>query len=284
MAKKELISKEEAARRIALAVEEYNRKNPDRPITGSDIFGKRRGGFFGKVALFCEGAWDAITDQLPEDMARFIRGGDTGGKDWQSQIIERQKKDKAARIPSYEEAIGDEQARDAYSAMRDIPTNMVAGGAGMLAGMPTGPAGSFIGGIGSVIGTYGRIARDRFNEEMQTRFEAEHGRKPDGLETALLNREVKKDADKYVLDQAFKEGKAQALGSLVAGPAKGLLKPVIDNFVGEAVSPDRAFDGEGIYRGLNFQTLDQDRQTLPRNQWLDSDYNPRANFFEQLGR
>lgn len=103
---------EEIARRLALAVAEYNENNPDSPITEADIRAKRRNGWLGKALLFCEGVWDGITDKIPEDVARLFRHGEIGNgpEDWTDRVIARQQRDQKARVPSFEEVTGDKDA------------------------------------------------------------------------------------------------------------------------------------------------------------------------------
>lgn len=283
----ETLTDAEIQRRIDLAVIKYNRANPDQPITAGEIKGKSRGGLYGKIRLFLEGAYDALTDQVPEDFARFLRNG-AREDGWQSRMIERQKKDRQRRLPSLEEAIGDEEAINAYSALGDIPSNALAGAPGFLGGLAAaGPYGGIMGGMGTVAGAYGRIARDRATEELRERFRAERGRYPDSVEDEYLLKGAGADIDAYVKSQALKEGIGQGIGTLIAGPVLSRIggpliraglgralsqsvanstagsclarlgRFITDAGVGEAFSPDRSFDGDKVYKGLDFTGLNK---------------------------
>lgn len=273
----------EIARRLALAVKEYNDANPDNQITGADIRAKDRGKWTGIIRLWGEGLWDGLTDQLPEDAARLFRHGEIGSRpdDWREKMIERQRRDRAARVPSYQEATGDQSAIDAYRAARDLPTNIAAGLPGAIAGaLIGGPPGSALGGAATTAAIMGSIAKDRFIEDMRGRFEAENGRAPTRIEAAALNGAANERANEYAREQALKEGAAQ-FGSALAGGlvGRGAVRAIggmagragfrpaaataaqglgflgikgAENIAGESLSPDREFDGRAIYRGLDF--------------------------------
>lgn len=143
-------TKEDAAE---LGARQYNAANPDNPITADDIRAKDRSGFLGGVQLLGEGIWDAVTDQFPEDMARIWRGGDIDPQQpgMADKVIERQKKDSAARIPSLQEVEGSTWANSLYQGPRSVATSLATGVGGSMAGSAVGsaagPAGSLVGGM-----------------------------------------------------------------------------------------------------------------------------------------
>lgn len=282
---------EEIAIRLARAVEQYNSKNPDNPITEADIRNKSRKGLAGKALLFCEGVWDGLTDAVPENIARLFRHGEIGSRpdDWREDVIGSQRQDRDRRIASYEEATGDESAAAAYGIARDIPFNVLAGLPGALAGSMGGVPGIALGSGATVSAAMGSIARDRFMEEMHRRFMAENGREPTRFEAAQLNSLAKNEANAYAREQAMQEGIAQAAtaapggwalnkimnaggGQVISGLGRKAAWATVkagENVAGEVASPDKAFAGEDIYRGLNFRggnginLLGQENDLLP---------------------
>lgn len=231
---------------VSQAVQDYNRANPDSPITAQDILDKDRSGLFGHARLLGEGIFDAVTDQLPEDMARIVRGGDIspdqrGATD---EIIARQQRDSARRIPSLQEAQGDMLAKSLYQGPRSVATSMATGIGGMALG---GAAGTVVPGVGTALGgmvgagalsgaAFYRMAKDQFVEEVQRSHMARLGRPLSQEEAERLNAAIDDEATRFGLWEAGPEAVSQFFTAGLLGGAGGkILKGIGLGSVGEAV-------------------------------------------------
>lgn len=290
------ITPEEMARRLALAVRQYNDRNPHKPITEQDF--KDRSGFVGKMMLAGEGLWNGLTRKLPADMAAMARAGDVGNDKPSDRIIADSQAAMAERVPSRQEALGDEDAISLYNSASDLPTNMVTGLPGAIAGGMAGAPGGVLGAIagtsaGSAATTYGayyRIAKDRFMQDMHEQFRRETGRELTRPEMQELGRLVDSEARAYSHDQATKEAIAQGIANAAAGgagrflmklgmpnmlakeaarPRTGIHAAMVagENVGNEALSPERNTNAEEIFRSLNYRP--QDRALAAASAGLD---------------
>ncbi len=224
---------------VSQAVQDYNRANPDSPITAQDILDKDRSGLFGHARLLGEGIFDAVTDQLPEDMARIVRGGDISPdqRGTTDEIIARQQRDSARRIPSLQEAQGDMLAKSLYQGPRSVATSMATGIGGMALG---GAAGTALGGMvgaGALSGAaFYRMAKDQFVEEVQRSHMARLGRPLSQEEAERLNAAIDDEATRFGLWEAGPEAVSQFFTAGLLGGAGGkILKGIGLGSVGEAI-------------------------------------------------
>ncbi len=231
---------------VSQAVQDYNRANPDSPITAQDILDKDRSGLFGHARLLGEGIFDAVTDQLPEDVARIVRGGDISPdqRGTTDEIIARQQRDSARRIPSLQEAQGDMLAKSLYQGPRSVATSMATGIGGMALG---GAAGTVVPGVGTALGgmvgagalsgaAFYRMAKDQFVEEVQRSHMARLGRPLSQEEAERLNAAIDDEATRFGLWEAGPEAVSQFFTAGLLGGAGGkILKGIGLGSVGEAV-------------------------------------------------
>ena len=229
-----------------LGARQYNAANPDNPITSADIRAKDRSGFWGGVQLLGEGVWDAVTDQFPEDIARIWRGGDIDPQQpgIADKMIERQKKDSAARIPSLQEVEGGTWAKSLYQGPRSVATSLATGVGGSLAG---GAAGSAAGPAGTVVGSmvgaatasfpaFYRMAKDQFVEEVQEAVQKQRGTSLSSEEASELNALIDADAMEFGLDEAAPEALSQFFtAGLLKGGGGAFLKSLGLGGMSEAI-------------------------------------------------
>lgn len=238
-----------------VAARQYNALNPDNRITADDIREKDRSGLLGGARLLMEGMYDAVTDTLPDNIARIWRGGDIGPdkRGWADDVIERQRKNQYARIPSIQEVEGDTLAKSLYEGPQSVATSMATGIAGAVLGAKTGAAigtavnpggGTVAGGlIGSVAGSaamtlpaFYRLAKDQFVEEVQAAHEHKTGARLSAEQAAALNEAIDKDASEFGLWEAGPEAVAQAITSgLLFGAGGAFLKSIGLGGLGQAI-------------------------------------------------
>ena len=231
----------------SVAAEAWNRANPDKaPITGQTIRDKDRGGFWGGLQLLGEAVYDAVTDQLPEDIARMWRGGDVTPetRGWADDMIARQQRDRAARIPSRQEVEGDWVAKSLYNGPQSVATSLATGlggmGLGAAAGAAAGPAGSLVGGMvgaGALSGAaFYRMAKDSFVEEVRDRAVEVLGRDLSQEEAVTLNAAIDEDATNFGLWEAGPEAISQFFtAGLLGGAGGAVLKRIGLGSLAEAV-------------------------------------------------
>lgn len=229
------------------AADEWNRANPDKaPITGQTIRDKDRGGFWGGLRLLVEGIGDAVTDQFLEDLGRAWRGGDVTPetRGWADEMIARQQRDRAARIPSRQEVEGDWVAKSLYNGPQSVATSLATGlggmGLGAAAGAAAGPAGSLVGGMvgaGALSGAaFYRMAKDSFVEEVRDRAVEVLGRDLSQEEAVTLNAAIDEDATNFGLWEAGPEAISQFFtAGLLGGAGGAVLKRIGLGSLAEAV-------------------------------------------------
>lgn len=231
---------------VQLAVRSYNRVNPDTPITAQDIRNKDRSGPLGYLRLLGEGIFDAVSDQLPEDMARIVRSGDISleQRGIFDEVIERQQQDSRRRIPSLQEVQGSTLAKSLYQGPRSVATSMATGIGGMALGSA---AGSAVPGMGTALGgmigagafsgaAFYRMAKDQFVEEMQRASIARLGRPLSQEEAEYLNTAIDNEATRFGLWEAGPEAISQFFTAGLLGGAGGkILQNIGLGSLGEAV-------------------------------------------------
>lgn len=231
---------------VELAARNYNRANPDSPITAQDIRDKDRSGPLGYLRLLGEGIFDAVTDQLPEDMARIVRAGDISPEQrgTADEIIARQQRDSSRRIPSRQEAEGSTLATSLYQGPRSVATSMATGIGGMALG---GAAGTVFPGVGTALGSmagagalsgaaFYRMAKDQFVEEMQRAGMARLGRPLSQEEAERLNAAIDDEATRFGLWEAGPEAVSQFFTAGLLGGAGGkILQKIGLGSLGEAI-------------------------------------------------
>lgn len=202
---------------------------------GKLILNKNRDGLFGPELTLLEGIGDAITDQFPEDVARIWRGGDIApnADTWANRTIEQQKKDRAARIPSLQEARGDYFANALYQGPQSVTTSLATGLAGGAIGGAVGSAVPVVGNVaGSMIGAgtasgiaFYRQAKDSFMDEVLQKAESLRGRPLTSEEARELSTLIDSDATEYGLYEAGPEAISQFFtAGLFKGAGGALLK------------------------------------------------------------
>lgn len=217
--------------RAEIAARQYNQANPDNPITADDIRNKDRSGLLGGAKLLFEGIGDSITDTLPDSIARIWRAGDIGPekRGWADDVIERQRKDQAARIPSLQEVEGSSLAQSLYEGPQSVATSVATGLMGAYLG---GAAGSVVPGVGTVAGAmvgagamtlpaFYRMAKDQFVEEVQGEYEKKNGKKLTQAEADELNQAIDEDARKFGIYEAAPEALGQMFTAGLIGGAGG---------------------------------------------------------------
>lgn len=231
---------------VELAARNYNRANPDSPITAQAIRDKDRSGPLGYLRLLGEGIFDAVTDQLPEDMARIVRAGDISPEQrgTADEIIARQQRDSSRRIPSRQEAEGSTLATSLYQGPRSVATSMATGIGGMALG---GAAGTVFPGVGTALGSmagagalsgaaFYRMAKDQFVEEMQRAGMARLGRPLSQEEAERLNAAIDDEATRFGLWEAGPEAVSQFFTAGLLGGAGGkILQKIGLGSLGEAI-------------------------------------------------
>ena len=230
--------------KVGAYVRQYNRQNPDAPITKEDV--PDRSGIVGGIQLLGEGIYDAVTDTLPDSVARMWRGGDvgTGARGWTDDVIAQQRKDQQRRIMSRQEIEGDTLATSLYQGPQSVATSLATGIAGSLIG---GVAGSAIPGVGNVAGAaigaagmtlplFYRMAKDQFVEEVQDAYTKQTGHVLSAEDAAALNAAIDQNATEFGLWEAGPEALSQLFTvGLIGGAGGRVLKALGLGRMSEAI-------------------------------------------------
>ena len=220
-------------------VADYNRRNPDSPITRADI--PDRSGLWGSVEELGSGLKSAVLDQFPEDMARIWEGGDVSldESSWARKLIREQEKDRSRRVLSRQVIEGDTWAKSLYQGPQSVATSAATGAAGSVAGGAAGSAVPVVGtAAGAVVGAaagsgvaFYRLAKNQFLHEV---LSLAKGKKIEltpeeweGIKADVEDEAVKIglwEAGPEALSQAFTVGLLKGVGGRVFGSVPGLSK------------------------------------------------------------
>lgn len=220
-------------------VADYNRRNPDSPITRADI--PDRSGLWGSVEELGSGLKSAVLDQFPEDMARIWEGGDVSldESSWARKLIREQEKDRSRRVLSRQVIEGDTWAKSLYQGPQSVATSAATGATGSVAGGAAGSAVPVVGtAAGAVVGAaagsgvaFYRLAKNQFLHEV---LSLAKGKKIDltpeeweGIKADVEDEAVKIglwEAGPEALSQAFTVGLLKGAGGRVFGSVPGLSK------------------------------------------------------------
>ena len=222
-------------------------------------------GVLGTAKVLGYGLYDAVTDQLPEDLARMYRGGaDVHQDSWAKRVIDQQAADKAERAPSRQALIGNSELnRSIYEGSQSIAGSGALGITGMLAGGIAGPGGAALT-SGALVGAGAyRQAKDQI---LQQAYEHALQLKPDltGDEWQNLAQDLEGKASEYGAWEAIPQAVMQAAtiglikgipGSIIGKiPGLGGITEKIGGNVFSRVGAKLGADvvGENIEEGITF--------------------------------